>query len=255
MATWSTIVRDLARTALAAAGRAVQSSPRAGSSDIDIPDLATVDDVRAVRRRAGEQSAGGEPDPDARARERAGQPDERPFRPDTPTGATPADPASTGDDLDRDRRRVRHDDDGVLSPGQVGPAATIEVQPAELDLVRTSYNPETDGDPDPGEVVWTWVPYEEADGRGKDRPVLVVARLGSDAVLAVQLSSGDHDGHQGWLALGAGDWDGDHRHSWVDLGRILLVHPDGMRREAATLDEDRFERVAHALHGRYRWPS
>ena len=38
-----------------------------------------------------------------------------------------------------------------------------------------SYEPQTDGAPDPGEVVWTWVPFEENDGRGKDRPVLVVA--------------------------------------------------------------------------------
>lgn len=37
----------------------------------------------------------------------------------------------------------------------------------------TTYSPEMDGDADPGEVVWAWVPYEENDGRGKDRPVVV----------------------------------------------------------------------------------
>ena len=31
--------------------------------------------------------------------------------------------------------------------------------------MRFSYTPDRDGEPDPGEVVWTWVPYEERDGR------------------------------------------------------------------------------------------
>jgi hypothetical protein len=38
------------------------------------------------------------------------------------------------------------------------------------------YSPNLDGRADPGEVVWTWVTYEEDPSRGKDRPVLVVGR-------------------------------------------------------------------------------
>jgi hypothetical protein len=30
------------------------------------------------------------------------------------------------------------------------------------------YSPALDGDPDPGEVVWTWVTYED-DGQGSSR--------------------------------------------------------------------------------------
>ena len=37
------------------------------------------------------------------------------------------------------------------------------------------YAPEIDGEPDPGEVVWAWVPYEDDPSQGKDRPVLVLA--------------------------------------------------------------------------------
>src|SRR4051812_11044880 len=37
-----------------------------------------------------------------------------------------------------------------------------------------SYSPEADGSPDPGEIVWTWVPYQEDHSQGKDRPVLVI---------------------------------------------------------------------------------
>ena len=36
------------------------------------------------------------------------------------------------------------------------------------------YAPERDGEPDPGEVVWAWVPYEDDPSQGKDRPVLVL---------------------------------------------------------------------------------
>ena len=65
-----------------------------------------------------------------------------------------------------------------------GPDATVEVDPHRIGPVRTSYSPQTDGAPDPGEIVWTWVPCEENDGRGKDRPVLVVAEY--DGLLAVR---------------------------------------------------------------------
>ncbi|MDT5251880.1 MAG: hypothetical protein QOH07_824 [Mycobacterium sp.] len=41
---------------------------------------------------------------------------------------------------------------------------------------RLVYSPDLDGRADPGEVVWTWVTYEEDPTRGKDRPVLVVGR-------------------------------------------------------------------------------
>ncbi|MBY5162930.1 type II toxin-antitoxin system PemK/MazF family toxin [Nitriliruptoria bacterium AS10] len=202
-------------------GRDSRPTNRKDGAGIDLPDLATVDDVRGTRR-------------DRTAR--------------------PGDDAGPSTIRARDERRRRSDDDGVHSPGQLGPSATTEVDPRDLDLVHTAYSPDTDGDPDPGEVVWTWVPYEERDGRGKDRPVLVVARMDDDTVLALQLSSRDREGQRDWLPLGAGAWDGEHRPSWVALDRVFLVHPDGMRREAATLDRDRFDRVTHALAGRYRWP-
>ena len=69
-------------------------------------------------------------------------------------------------------------------PGRNGPTATTEADPRDAGPVRTSYAPDRDGDPDPGEIVWTWVPFEENDGRGKDRPVLVVAREAGGTLLA-----------------------------------------------------------------------
>lgn len=80
------------------------------------------------------------------------------------------------------------------APGSHGYAATVAVEPAEVGAVRTAYAPDPDGDPDPGEIVWTWVPYEEDDGRGKDRPVLIVARERQGTLLGVQLTSREQDG-------------------------------------------------------------
>jgi hypothetical protein len=138
-------------------------------------------------------------------------------------------------------------------PGRKGPTATTEADPREVGPVRTSYAPDRDGDPDPGEIVWTWVPFEENDGRGKDRPVLVVAREQTGTMLAVQLSSKQHLMDREWVALGAGPWDSSGRQSWVDLDRVLRLHEDGMRREACALDRGRFDLVAGRLRELYGW--
>ena len=141
------------------------------------------------------------------------------------------------------------------APGRFGPGATVEVDPRRLRGVRVAYAPEDDERPDPGEVVWTWVPYEENDGRGKDRPVVVLAASASDpeVFLAAQLTSQPHPGEADYLELGPGPWDAKGRSSWVDLGRILLVHSGGMRREASAVDRRRYELVAAAVRERYGW--
>ncbi len=115
------------------------------------------------------------------------------------------------------------------------------------------YAPKLNGAADPGEIVWTWVDYEEGNGQGKDRPVLVVGRDG-DQLLGLMLSSNaDREGQRGWLGLGTGDWDADRRSSWVRLDRVLSVPEHGIRREGAVLDRARFDLVAEALREGYGW--
>ena len=115
------------------------------------------------------------------------------------------------------------------------------------------YAPDLDGRADPGEVVWTWVAFEEDASQGKDRPVLVVGRDGSK-VLGLMLSSqAYHQGDQDWFALGSGAWDGEHRPSWVRLDRVLDVPEDGIRREGAVLDRGRFDQVAARLRSQHGW--
>jgi hypothetical protein len=115
------------------------------------------------------------------------------------------------------------------------------------------YDPALDGDADPGEVVWTWVPFEEDPAQGKDRPVVVVGRDGDD-VLLVPLSSRDHadrpDGAE-WVELGSGSWDADGRIRYADTGRLLRVAPDSIRREGAILERSRFEALAAAVRQRH----
>lgn len=142
---------------------------------------------------------------------------------------------------------------GGSERGRTGPTATVEIDPARVGNVRMSYVPSTDGNPDPGEIVWTWVPYEERDGRGKDRPVLLVATEPGGTALAVQLTSKPHGGDEDFVPIGRGRWDVEGRPSWVGLDRIFRVHPDGMRREAAALDPAGFRDVADALAARYGW--
>jgi hypothetical protein len=152
----------------------------------------------------------------------------------------------------REQAPSSHADAEVL-PGESGPDATVEVDPHRIGPVRMTYSPQTDGAPDPGEVVWTWVPFEENDGRGKDRPVLVVAVEPAGTCLAVQLTSKDHDGEGDFVSVGAGGWDGEHRPSWVNLDRVIRVHEGGMRREAAALPREPFEQVTDRLRQRYGW--
>ena len=117
----------------------------------------------------------------------------------------------------------------------------------------TSYEPNPDGLPDPGEVVWAWVAYEDDPSQGKDRPVLVVGRHGRDVYGLMLSSKSQRDGQHNWMALGPGAWDREQRPSWVRLDRVLDIDGNGIRREGAILDRDRFGRVAAALRRDYGW--
>lgn len=118
---------------------------------------------------------------------------------------------------------------------------------------RVAYSPDLDGRADPGEVVWTWVVYEDDPTRGKDRPVLVVGR-DQRTLLGLMLSSQAHHADDAdWIGIGAGSWDYEGRPSWVRLDRVLDVPEDGIRREGAILDRQTFEIVATRLRTHYSW--
>ncbi|MEZ4238131.1 MAG: type II toxin-antitoxin system PemK/MazF family toxin [Myxococcota bacterium] len=125
----------------------------------------------------------------------------------------------------------------LLDPRR-GEVATADARPV------VAYAPVRDGDADPGEIVWAYVPFEDDPTRGKDRPLLVIGHLGDD-VAALQLTSRPHDDRHHY-ALGAGEWDAEARPSWVKLDRVVRLDPDAIRREGAVLDRPRFDRAVAA---------
>jgi PemK-like, MazF-like toxin of type II toxin-antitoxin system len=115
------------------------------------------------------------------------------------------------------------------------------------------YSPALDGRADPGEIVWTWVVYEDDPSRGKDRPVLVVGRDRS-VLLGLMVSSQErHAADPDWVGIGSGDWDYEGRQSWVRLDRVLEVPEEGIRREGAILRREIFDAVANRLRAEYSW--
>ncbi len=117
----------------------------------------------------------------------------------------------------------------------------------------TTYAPEMDGEADPGEVVWAWVPYEDDPSQGKDRPVLVLARQGA-TLTCLYMTSKDHDRDADdearygrfWMDVGSGAWDSKGRDSEVRLDRKLTLRDDEVRREGAAIDRPIFEAVVAA---------
>ena len=149
-------------------------------------------------------------------------------------------------------------DDGrrqQAGPRPGGDGHGVRTVPSSERARQISYAPDLDGAADPGEIVWTWVPFEEDASQGKDRPVLVVARA-ADAgeLLGLMLSSQGHRADDAnWVPIGSGPWDREGRDSYVRLDRVLEVPEHGIRREGAVVPQDRFDAVANELRGSYGW--
>ena len=150
-----------------------------------------------------------------------------------------------------------------LSRGRARPATGLGPEGQVLDYpgdfhgqAQVEYAPVPGHEAGPGEVVWTWVPFEELDGRGKDRPVLIVGRQGG-YLLGAQLTTRDRNNAQSrdrdYLDIGSGPWDSKGRPSEVKLDRILQVHPRDVRRDGGVLDERIFSRVADAMRATQGW--
>ncbi|MDU0349080.1 type II toxin-antitoxin system PemK/MazF family toxin [Actinomyces sp. MRS3W] len=156
----------------------------------------------------------------------------------------------------QNRRKSTKKAGAPLVPAQGEGTCVYDV--ASLGLPAFTYRPDPNGEADPGEVVWTWVPYEEDPNQGKDRPVLVLARTGKRLVVA-QMTSKDHDLDAAqearwgryWHDVGSGAWDKQGRPSEVRLDRLLSVRPQAVRREGATLDRATFDGVVAALRSHW----
>ena len=122
--------------------------------------------------------------------------------------------------------------------------------------VALEYSPNPNGKADPGEVVWTWVAFQEDPSKGKDRPVLIIGRDGT-WLLGLMLTSKDHNNQSrhnaNWLDIGTGAWDRHRRPSEVRLDRIIRIDPRAVRREGATVPRSTFDAVARSLSSLHHW--
>ena len=107
---------------------------------------------------------------------------------------------------------------GPLDPPQAitaGRPVTDRMVPTAQRARKIAYAPDLDGQADPGEIVWTWVVFEDDPTRGKDRPVLVVGR-DRRTLLGLMLSSQNyHSDDPAWVGIGAGPHCG---------GQVLVLH-------------------------------
>jgi hypothetical protein len=150
--------------------------------------------------------------------------------------------------------------DVIVGTASESPAEITAGRPVTRDSVPTAhrarklvYSPNLDGRADPGEIVWTWVTYQEDPTRGQDRPVLVVGR-DHGTLLGLMMSSQEtHAAERDWVAIGSGSWDDEGRQSWVRLDRVLDVPEEGIRREGAILERAVFDVVAARLRRDYSW--
>lgn len=105
-----------------------------------------------------------------------------------------------------------------------------------------------------GEMLWTWIPFEDDASQGKDRPALVIGADGG-RLLVTPATSKDHDRDEEqerragryWMDIGAGDWDSRRRPSEVRLDRIVPVQVDAIRRSSGRVSAQIFGQVADGI--------
>lgn len=121
--------------------------------------------------------------------------------------------------------------------------------------VRVTYKPDyPDDHPDPGEVVWAKVRFQEDRNQSKDRPVLIIGRInGTDKLAAVQLTTSE-GARKDRYPIGTGSWDRLGRNASVKLDQIIVVDPADYRREGSKFDRVKFDDVIGHLAAFHRTP-
>lgn len=140
------------------------------------------------------------------------------------------------------------------SSGNMAPSSNASSYPGDYrGKVIPRYAPSPDGSPDPGEVVWAWVPYEDDYSQGKDRPVLLIGNSGK-RLLALMMTTRDrNNGRESdpdYVDVGTGSWDAQGRASEVKVDRVLQLDPASIRRQGSVLSAAAFQRVAQRFSAR-----
>ncbi|WEH41626.1 type II toxin-antitoxin system PemK/MazF family toxin [Streptomyces sp. AM 2-1-1] len=98
--------------------------------------------------------------------------------------------------------------------------------------------------PEPGEIWWAEVPYEDGPG-SKDRPCLVLSVRDGSAVVA-KITSKHHEERPGVIALPDGTvGDARGRRSFLETDELREVAADAFRRRVGRVDAEIWGRVRH----------
>ena len=176
---------------------------------------------------------------------------------DDPLSGTPAGSTSSGgglgtrlkDMLGRGKAGAGRTASKVKETAKKRPGRSKQPPLVDEGVVTVEYSPREDGDPDPGEVVWAWVPFEDDHTQGKDRPVVIIGRRGSHLV-GVPLTTKRNE-REAQVNMGTGGWDPKRRTSYARVWRMLDVAPESARREGSVLDVPRFEALVRAIDEYY----
>ncbi|MFD6426613.1 type II toxin-antitoxin system PemK/MazF family toxin [Streptomyces sp. NPDC060198] len=96
--------------------------------------------------------------------------------------------------------------------------------------------------PEPGEIWWAEVPYEDGPG-SKDRPCLVLS-VRSDRAVVAKITSKHHEERPGVIALPAGTVDdAQGRRSFLETNELRDVAVGGFRRRVGRVDAELWGRV------------
>ena len=123
-----------------------------------------------------------------------------------------------------------------------------------------------DGQVDPGEVVWFWVPNHDADPNDEtttttddttpkftERALVVIGRTGDHVLGLITSPNPEHADDEKWLDIGSGPWDEQGRRSWLRLDKVIKVAETAIRRQGAVIPLGRFNRIASRLRNEYGW--
>jgi len=130
------------------------------------------------------------------------------------------------------------------SGGSLRQHALPDVAPGD---VRFAYRPRhPDGHPDPGEVVWAHVPFEDNPKVGKNRPVLIVGRTKDGNLVGVQLTSKTH--HPGSIPI---EWGDKNIASHIRPERFIQVDKSNYFKEGSYIKKPKFQDIVNTLTKRH----
>ncbi|MFB7905528.1 type II toxin-antitoxin system PemK/MazF family toxin [Kitasatospora sp. NPDC056076] len=142
---------------------------------------------------------------------------------------------------------------GVAVLAAVAAALVRRTRPASRPAAptRPRPRPRTGAGPEPQEIWWAEVPFEDGPG-AKDRPCLVLRVHGRTATVA-KITSKHHAERPGVLPLPPGSvGDRQGRASWLETDELREVPLSAFRRRAGTVDRQVWSRAQRAVSNQGR---